>query len=283
MSSKPIASKKMSSAGALNEATIESEARRLMAQEREATRRAALEKQRRIDREMAELAAKERDARIALEAERIEAQRKAEEAIIAAKVRAEKEAYDTAVAAKLEELRGRSEAEVLRAELEELRDQLRGEFDTVRQATPWSAPIQEVRAQVSACPWNTGISGLQKQLAEIQGAVNEMKGIYKKPARQVSVWFASGMGGTAANPHNFNHAQLNNQSPTLTLQYHIVPQNTFAAQGAQQTLTLQECTGQAIQVPECHKVFVVKAQTTVPNNTWNKDMTHLYKGLLETQ
>lgn len=283
MSSKPIASKKMSSAGALNEATIESEARRLMAAEREATRRAALEKQRRIDREMAELAAKERDARIALEAERIEAQRKAEEAIIAAKVRAEKEAYDAAVAAKLEELRGRSEVEVLRAELEEMRDQLRGEFDTVRQATPWSAPIQEVRAQVSACPWNTGISGLQSQMAALQTSLNEMKGIYKKPARQVSVWFASGMGGTAANPHNVNHAQLSGQSPTLTLQYHIVPQNTFAAQGAQQTLTLTECTGQAIQVPECHKVFVVKAQAQVPANSWNKDLTHLYKSLLETQ
>jgi hypothetical protein len=275
--------KKMSSAAALNESAIDSEARRMIAEERAAARRAALERQRRLDREMAELAAKERDARIALEAERIEAQRKAEEAIIAAKVRAEKEAYDAAVAAKVAELRGRSEVEVLRAELEELRDQLRGEFDTVRQATPWTAPIQDLRAQVSACPWNSGISGLQTQLAALQASVNEVKGIYKKPARQVSVWFSSGMASTAANPHNHGQAQLSNQAPTLTLQYYIVPQNTFAAQGAQHSLTIGDNTGQAIQVPECHKVFVATAKAAVPANSWSRDMTHLYKSLLESQ
>lgn len=281
MSSKPSASK-MSSA-ALNEVAIESEARRLIAQEREAARRAALEKQRRIDREMAELAAKERDARIALEAERIEAQRKAEEAIIAAKVRAEKEAYDAAVAAKLEELRGRSEAEVLRAELEELRDQLRGEFDTVRQATPWSAPIQDLRAQVSACPWNTGISGLQSQMAALQTSLNEMKGIYKKPARQVSVWFASGMGDSAARIEMCN--QFQHRNPVhLTLTYHIVPQNTFVAQGTQHSLRVEESNAQLIQVPECHRVFVAKAAAEYNNNNGlYRDLTHLYKGLLETQ
>lgn len=267
----------------INDSNIEYEARRLLSAEREAKRRAAFEKQQRANRDLAELAAKERDARIALESERIEAQRKAEEAIIAAKVRAEKEAYDAAVAKKLEELRSRPEVEVLRAELEELREELRGEYNSVRQATPWSGPIQEVRAQLGACPWNTGISGLQNQLAALQCSLNELKTYHKKPARPVSVWFSSGMTNTLTNTQSLNAVNLASHCPVLTLQYHIVSQNVYAPQGGQQTLVVQDNTGQVIQVPEGHKVYVTNAKAASPNNSWSRDVTYLYKSLLETQ
>ena len=267
----------------INDSSIEHEAKRLLSAEREAKRRAALEKQRSQLREMAEMAAKERDARIALEAERIEAQRKAEEAIIAAKVRAEKEAYDAAVAKKLEELRARPEVEILRAELEELREELRGEYNSMRQATPWTAPLQEVRAQISSCPWNGGIQQLQKQVADLQSSLIEFKVYHKKPARQISVWFSSGMTITGFNNTNTGQVALQGQNPVLTIQYYMVPLNVYGTQGAQHTLTVQENTGQAIQVQEGQKVFVASARAATPNNSWSRDMTHLYKSLLETQ
>ena len=272
---------------ALNMDQVAMEARRQLAVEQEAARRAAFENQRRIDRELAEIAARERDARIAFEAERIEAQRRAEEAILVAKAKAEKEAFDAAVAAKKEEMRNRPAIEVLRAELEELRAELHGEFNVVRQATPWADPIQEVRAQMNARPWDTGIGSLRGQMDTLSASVAEIKSLLKKPSRQVSVAFYSGMGGTAANAGNIGVANWNGNTPTLTLKYHIVPQNMYTAAGTQQTMQLTDTMAQVITVPEGHKVFVASATASAsnprsPQPDW-RDLTHLYKAMLQSQ
>lgn len=265
---------------AFNEKSIEAEALRILAAEQAAQRRAALDRQRHAAQEVAELAARERDARVAAEAERIEIARRAEEAIIAARVRAEKEAYDAAVAAKLAELRARPEMEVLRAELEELRAELRGEVTAVREATPWSAPLQEVRAQVGACPWNSGITGLRTQLDALTASVAEVKGLVKKPARQVCVWFSSSLCGGPVNPATGLHPQVQR----LTITYHLIPQHTYAAPGGRGTgMCVDDNSGATIQVPEGHKVFVVSASAADLHGRGPRDMTFHYKGLLESQ
>lgn len=254
----------------LNTSCIENEAIRIVREEREAKRRAAFEAQRLHMKEITDLAERERSARVQLEAEKIEAQKRAEEAIIAAKAKAEKDAYDAAVAAKVAELKNRPETEVLRAELEELRVSMMAVW------SPYKNDIEQVKSQVTGCPWNTGISELSKQISELKTAVTDMTRLVKKPAREVHVWFSYGM--------TVSGNMLNNQpnSITLRLQYCIVDQTETNSCLPATTANIGDRSGLKISVGAQQKVFVHNAMVLV-NGGNNADVTFLYKGLVESQ
>lgn len=257
----------------LNASSIETEALRIVREEREAERRAAFEAQRRAMAELAEIAEHERIARVQLEAEKIEAQKRAEEALIAAKAKAEKEAYDAAVAAKVAELKSRSEAEILRAELEELRESLMTTW------SPWKNEIEKVKSQVTGCPWNSGIVGLDKKLEELKSSLMDIARMVKKPARDVHVWFCSGM----TKPHN-SDIYAGHQQLTLRLIYTIVDQSAVHPNSGQltSTMTITDRSGSKISVDGNKKVFVNSAHIMIGGNA-SGDLTHLYKGMIESQ
>lgn len=257
--------------------------------EQNAAREAAQKEKLLREQEIAEIATRERDARVAFEAEQIQARLRAQEAILAAKALAEKEAFDAAVAKKLEELRNRPPIEILRADLEELRLQLTN-------AKPWLESFQDVRAEVknefNSKPWTSDINGtrsnveeLKKHILEVKSSVSslqkeitelrsekfltEVRSVCKKPARPVQVFFFSSMFGPT------------NAAQQLRLNYSIVPQNEYSHKAIQTTLVAE--TGAAnIQVPDGHKVLLQNAWI-LQNNAQVRDVSPFYKGILESQ
>lgn len=270
-------------------------AQAILRAEREQARSVALLKQRKAEADAKDLAAREQALRIKKEAERIQAELVAKQQLIEAEAKAEKEAHDAAVAEILKGLRERPETEVLRAEVEEMREQLallRGEF-----GSSVEAPIKAIRRD-----YESGLTSLEKRfgvvdsfqtelintrtkdIPAIRSELTEIRKLLTRPKRDVQVWFSSAMGFPVKN-QNTIHIDNGHSTHalTLTLQYHLIPQTATGAQGSQMTHTIADCNAAVISVPEGHKIFVTAATVQYPGNVNYRSVTALYKMMLEGQ
>lgn len=262
----------------LSDTAVQFEARRRVSEERAAARAAALEAQQKREMDKLHLIEAQREDRIRLEAEKIQARLRAEEAEREARRAAEQDAFEQAVAEQVAALKKHPLEERVLAEVEELRlcvSTLSGQLTSTLQTPPPSYGLETLQtkiASLSASPWNSGFDQMKAQLQQISSQISslssqastftsqiaEIKAIVMKPMRTVGIYASPSV------------LLCNVGSPsggrTLHVKYHLVAQGATIPSGAIQTLDVPENQFGSISVHAGQKVSLSSAVWKPHNN-----------------